>query len=522
MSSPERRQSGRSRIPPVRATRKGQAPVLAFLVLAASCGKAPEGELRVGFGTSISSLDPHLENTVSAIEQLGNVYEPLVALDAEMRARPSLASSWSNPDPLTWVFELRPSVVFHDGTPLEVEDVVYSLTRPRGKERLKASSFLATVSEVRASGPGAIVVRTRWPNALLLSSLSFVPVVPSGSTTGTLATRPNGTGPWVLESWSPGMALRFRRNERYWGPRPHFARVSVDLAISDGDARAGFAAGRWDVVRHGSAGFEELVRQRGTHDVVSYPNIFLRHLAFDVSREETPSCPGIPNPFRKREVREAISLALDRAAIARRADPHAVAASQLVPPAIFGFDQGAPPLAFDPERARRLLAEAGLPGGFDVVLHRSGYGAAAEEICEQLARVGIRVTVRQLPGTEFFAALDRGELGFWIVADGCMSGDALEMLLGSFHSPAPEYGAGVDNYGGYRNPGLDLTIFEALRQIDPARRLPALQRGLRTALADVAWVPLYFSRESLVVRRPLTYRPRADGLVRLADVGGGD
>ena len=251
---------------------------------------------------------------------------------------------------------------------------------------------------------------------------------------------------------------------------------------------------------------------------MSYPNIFLRHLAFDVSRDETPFCPGIPNPFRKREVREAISLALDRTAIARRADPDAIPAFQLVPLAVFGFDPNAPPLGRDVERARRLLADAGFPNGFDVVLHRSGYGAAAEEVKEQLARVGIRVTVSQLRSADFFAALNRKELSFWIVADGCMTGDALEMLFNSFCSPDPSSGAGVDNYGDYRNPDLDQSIAEALRQLDAASRLPALQRGLRIALADVAWVPLYFNREDLIVRRSLSFRPRADGLLRFADV----
>ena len=477
--------------------------------------------LRVGPGKGLTCLAPHPRNAVAAIEQPGNVYEPLVTLDAAMRPRPCLAASWSNPDPVTWVFRLRPSVLFHDGNPLRAEDVVYSFTRLRGDARLQLSEYVATVSEVSAPAADTVVVRTRWPNALLLGDLSFVPVVPAGSTTGTLASRPTGTGPWRVESFSPGR-LRLGRNERYWGPKPHFARASVDLGISEAEALSGLVSGRWGVVRYSSAVLEAWARQQRSWNVVPYPDVFLRHLACDVARETTPFCPGVPNPFRRREVRQAVSLALDRTALARRVDPDAVVASQLVPPSIFGFDRNAPPLTCDVERARRLLAAAGYPDGFDVVLHRSGFAAAAEEVKAQLARVGIRVTVRHLPSTEFFAALDRRELSFWIVADGCMTGDALELLLGSFRSPDSALGAGVDNYGGYRNPDVDLAVDEALRQLDPASRLPALQRGLRAALDDVAWVPLYFSREALVLRRPLTYRPRADGLLRLSDVGLGE
>lgn len=495
----------------------GRAGVaLVVLVLSASCRPARDEELKVGFGTGFAKLDPHLDNTIASIEQLGNVFEPLVALDSEMKVRPCLAESWSNPDTVTWVFRLRPAVTFHDGSPLTAEDVVSSLTRPLRERALKVSSQLATVESVRSAG-STVIVRTRWPSALLLADLAFVPIVPRGSTTGSLEARPNGTGPWRVESFAPSRSLRLRRHEGYWGPRPDFERAAVDFSISREEARAGVAAGRWHVVRFASSDVETLAKEGDRYALVTFPNVFLRHLAFDVASERTPACPGIPNPFRRREVREAINVALDRSRVARQAARWAVPASQLVPPAIFGFDPQSPPLVQDVARARRLLSEAGLPDGFDVVLHRSGYGAAAEEVARQLGEIGIRVTVRSLPGEELFAALDRRELGFWIVADGCMTGDALEMLLGSFHSPDPSIGAGIDNYGNYRNAGLDRTIEEALRQLEPESRLPTLQKGLRIALGDVAWVPLYFSRETLAVRRPLAYRPRADGLIRLAD-----
>ena len=185
----------------------------------------------------------------------------------------------------------------------------------------------------------------------------------------------------------------------------------------------------------------------------SEENIFLRHLAFDVARERTPFCPGIPNPFRKPEVREAVSLALDRERLAAAAGAGARPAYQLVPRAVFGHDPGLPPVVPDPARARALLAQAGFPRGFDVVLHRPrGYSTAAEMVKEQLAAVGIRVRVESLPSAEFFDALDARKLSFWIVASGCPTGDGIELLETSFHSPGPG-GLGVDNYGDYRRPG---------------------------------------------------------------------
>lgn len=507
----------RARLGPRARRGAGGAHFLAVLLLFAGCRGAPDGELRVGLATGIAHLDPHLENTISSLELLANVFEPLVALDGEMRVQPCLASSWSTPDPTTWVFRIRSGVSFHDGSPLDAPDVVYSLLRPRGDPRLTIASFLSSVKEVSAPSADTVVVTTREPDALLLANLGFVPIVPEGVTGGGLEKSPAGTGPWRVAGWTPGRELRLQRNERYWGARPGFASARVFFSVSGEEAAAGIASGRWDVLRSSATKVRELVGGGQTWAEVRFPNVFLRHLAFDVSREETPFCPGIPNPFRKREVREAISLALDRSAIARRADDDAVPASQLVPPAIFGFDPAAPPLPRDVDRARALLSAAGYPGGFDVVLHRSGFGGAADEVRTQLAAVGIRVRVEQLPGPEFFSALDARKLSFWIVADGCATGDALEILLGSFHSPGAP-GTGVDNYGGYSSPALDARIGEARRELEPDRRLPRLRAALREALADGAWVPLYFARDSLVVRRTIDFRPRADGLLRLAEL----
>ena len=294
---------------------------------------------------------------------------------------------------------------------MTVEDVVYSLSRLRGAERLKAASYLATVSEVTASGTGTVVIRTRWPNALLLNNLSFVPIVPRGSTTGTLESHPNGTGPWRVDAWKPGKSLRLQWNPEYWGPKPDFERASVDLAVSEEDARSGIGASRWDALRLSSQAVQKLARQGDAYAGRDLPEHLpsaprLRRLP----RRDARSAPVSRTP--SRSARSARRSAWRWTGRPSRGGPTPTPSPrhQLVPLAVFGFDPNAPPLGQDVERARRLLADAGFPNGFDVVLHRSGYGAAAEEVKEQLARVGIRVTVSQLRSADFFAALNRKEL----------------------------------------------------------------------------------------------------------------
>ena len=360
-----------------------RATVLAVLAMAACGGTAaPERELRVAMYDDLASFDPHARNTVGAYEVLSSVYEPLVTLDRSMRPAPALAVSWETPDLLTWVFRLRPGVRFHDGSPLTAEDVVASLRRLLTDERLEMRSYLSDVAEVTARGHDTVVVRTLRPNAQLASRLHFVLVVPRGSTAESLARRANGTGPYAVAGWEPS-SLTLQRNASYWGDPPGFSRVRIDLGVGPAAAEKAIEEGRYDVL-DATRGAEEAARRSPDYRVVEQENIFLRHLAFDVGRERTPFCPATTNPFRKREVREAVSLALDRERLAATAGAGARPANQLVPRAVFGHDPRLPPLDARsrpgarppgpgglPERLRRGPAPGRLPRR-----ERSGEGAA--------------------------------------------------------------------------------------------------------------------------------------------------
>lgn len=502
-----------------RAQADFRALVLTALAFAlAACGPSadPDRELRVAVPYDLSSFDPHAKNSVGAYEVLSAVYEPLVTLDRSMRPVPTLAVSWETPDPLTWVFRLRPGVRFHDGSPLTAEDAAASLRRLITEARLEMRSYLSGVAEVSTRGEDAVVVRTLRPNAQLASRLHFALVVPKGSTSDSLSRRANGTGPFAVSGWQPS-SLTLQRNPRYWGEAAGRPRVRIDFGLPAADAVAANAA-PYDLIV-GARRAEEAARRSGSFRIVETENIFLRHLAFDVARETTPFAPQVPNPFRRREVREAIHLALDRERLAAAAGAGARPAYQLVPRAVFGHDPGLPPVVPDPSRARALLAQAGLPRGFDVALHRPrGYSTASELVREQLAAVGIRVRIESLPSADFFDALDRRKLSFWIVASGCPTGDGIELLETSFHSPASG-GLGVDNYGDYRSPELDRRILEAGGLFDLRTRQAAVKGLLERVLEERVWIPLYHDRSALLLARNIAYEPRADGYLRLADIG---
>ncbi len=468
------------------------------------------------------SLDPHADNSLEAFEQISNVYEPLIALDRGLRLVPNLAASWSNPDATTWSFRLRPGVRFHDGSLFTAEDAVYSITRLKGDVTLGMRSQLSEVTGATAEN-GEVVIRTGRPSARLLNQLAQVPMVRAGATRETLEQRPNGTGPFAVDSWVPGQSLRLRRHEGYWGARPAYPHVDIEMGISEEKAVEGLRAGRFSLVaRINRAGVERAAMANPRYRLVRQPSLFLTHLAFNVASPTLPGTADVPNPFRRAEVRQAIDLALDRDRVAAARSPNAAPARHIVTRMVFGHDPGAPAPARDVEAARRLLTSAGYPGGFEVTLHdvNPGPNPSAEEVKAQLSAIGIRVKIEPAPTVDaFFGPLRRREFAFWMAGDGAMTGEAGGLLASQFHSPDLARNLGVENYGGYADPVLDRLIEEADVLYDPGKRLPILQKAVQRAEQNLFWIPLFHSSVLFVVARDLAFQPREDLVLRYAEIG---
>jgi len=483
------------------------------------------GPLTVAVGYDLSTLDPHAQNSFEALEQLTNVYDTLVALGPDLRLMPSLAVSWSNPDSTTWSFRLRPGVRFHDGSPLTAADVVHTIKRLKGDESLAARSQLSDVTGAVVEGD-EVVIRTSRPSARLLHELTQVAIVQDGATRESLDSRANGTGPFRVESFTPRRRLGLARHEAYWGAPPRVPRVDVLLGVSDADAAAGIRDERLSLVAHLASGDGrealEAAARRPRYRLVRQPSLFVRHLGFNVA---SPVVPGTraENPFRRLEVRRAVDLALDRAAIARAVSAHAVPAEEIVSNLVFGYEPTPGAAAPDPDGARRLLEAAGYARGLDVTLHLPrDADPASDELAAQLGRVGIRVTVATVPSTsDFFGALRRREFAFWAVSDGAMTGEAGGLLAAAFHSPDRARRLGLENYGGLADVELDRLIEEADASFDPTLRLRILQAALRRAGEQAVWIPLYRRDAPFIVARRLAFAARGDLLIRYAEIAPG-
>jgi len=463
-----------------------------------------ENPLRIGLHVAPASLDPHERNEFVTFAVLSNVYEALTALSPALRVEPALAESWHSLDDRTWRFRLRRGVVFHDGSPLTAADVVFSLQRARSLPASEFKSYLAVMESARAVAPDEVEIVTQRPNAVLLSRLAFVLIVPHDSPVP--ISEPVGTGPYRLVGSGAGLPLHLAAFDRHWSGSPRERAVELDV-IKDPDRTQALLDGRTDLLLEVAPGQVEAIRGAGLR-VVSSPGP-----AVDVLQMRTDAL-----PFRDVRVRRAVSLALDRQALVDRVLlGHGAPAGQLVSRNVFGFDPALAPPPRDVSAARRLLAEAGYASGLHVELeHRRENGI--DELARQLKEAGIRAQPQQYHWHELISRLAQGRVRFAFLAIVSDSGEAGDVFDSTVHTRDAVAGFGDSNDTGYSNPALDALIESTGRTagLDERRRL--LQNCMRLTMRDLPLVPVFERNLIWGVGRGIAFEPRADGRVLLRDI----
>lgn len=501
-----------------RSTRLGRLVCLMLsLTGLTACGTrgaqpAPEiDSLTVALPHELITLDPHAQDTLSNFAILGNVYEALVSSDATLQLEPGLAERWESPDRLTWLFKLR-AARFHDGHELEAADVVYTVRRLLDDPNLDVRGYVWNVASIEALDARTVRLRTHTPWPTLLAKLTQVYVVRAGSDPKALARVANGTGPYRLAEWRRGESVRLARFEGHWAPR---AAVREALLLQRDCASlrtTELDGGSVDVV--GTACPERQAAPPGWR-VERRTGLYVKYLGMDVARARTPFVAGRKNPFRDLRVRQALSLAVDREALVRGLGLPARPAFQPVPMSVLGFNPRLVPEAHDPARARRLLAEAGFPGGFQVMLHvRSLLRQPAAALAADLVAVGMRAELEYVDDAEFSARLSRRESSLWLSRFGCVGGDASDLFEAFF--------GGVRRFsvhGGYTDAALERGFAESAQSENDLERRDRLQQLVARLVSDLPLVPLYHDEDVYLIRPGLAWEPRNDGCMRVAEVG---
>jgi peptide/nickel transport system substrate-binding protein len=522
---------------------KQMAAVLAALAWAGGAGAQEHTqELRIGLSAEPSAMDPHFHNLTPNNSLLKHIFDRLTDQDENQLVRPSLAVSWRTVNDTTWEFKLRPGVKFSNGDPFTANDVVYSVCRAPQVENSPSSFgiYVRAISGMTAPDPLTVVITTDKPYPLLANELATIGILSArhngagdvafdrqecknvGAYPKTEAFNSGeaaiGTGPYKLVRYTKGDRIILERNEAYWGDKPAWPRVVFRAISSAGPRVAALLAGDVDLIENPP--IQDLARIKADpgFKVVQALSNRVVYLHFNYLDAPVPGVTdtGAKNPFRDARVRAAISKAIDRDAIvARIMGGVAVAAGEMLPPTMFGANKDAHPEKPDPAGAKKLLAEAGYPNGFALVLATPNDryvndALIAQAVAQMLTRVGLKVTVDAMTQSQFFAKRNRREFGFWLSGWLADTGEMSSPLKSLIATPNRDKGMGPTNPGGYSNSKVDALIDQALATIDDTRRAALLAEASRVAMADDGLLPLHFEMTTWAMRKSLDYVARAD------------
>ncbi|CAH0279418.1 ABC transporter substrate-binding protein [Roseomonas sp. CECT 9278] len=492
-------------------------------------GPAVAQNLRIGIQAPPSTLDPHWLLNLANTGALRNIYDTLVARDAEMKLVPGLAESWRVVDDTTWEFRLRPGVRFHDGAPLTSADVAASFQRvPNVPGNPNPYTiYLAGVAGIEVVDDLNFRVRTNGPQPALPTNLTQIFIVPRsvaqlGNPEFNAGQAAIGTGPFRVAGWQPNAPLMMRRNDAYWGRRAAWETVSLVPVPNDTARVAALLAG--DVEFINNVPLQDIGRIQSDRRVALFagPSIYAVNIYPDVARDDAPGIDaGGRNPMKDARVRRAMSLALNREGIARQimegfADP----TDQPVPPFIFGAiaDRAVP--AQDLETARRLLAEAGWGQGFGLNLFCSP--ARTPRICQAAAsawaRIGIRTTVEVVPQATFLPRRNRREYGVFMAVFGSLTGETSYQIGSQLHSTGTVPGLGALNFTGLGQPATDTAIQRARATLDDADRARQLRALVQHVVDENLIIGVGILRSVNAGQAGLTFQARADEEVLAVEI----
>jgi len=489
------------------------------------CSAANAAELRIGLAADVTSMDPHFLNLQPNVNIGWHVFDALTHVDENARLIPGLAVSWRAVDATTWEFKLRRGVRFHDGSEFTAEDAVFSIERTLRVPGGQFPTFTRRIVAKEIPDPYTLRLKTATPYAMVPYDLDSVFIVSKKAAAGA---RPEdfdsgramiGTGPFRFVRFARGDRVELARNDAYWGGKAAWDKVSFRIVPTDGARLAGLLSADLDLIEQvPTADLQRIQRDAllETAQKVSWRTIF-----FHLDQRERVSGltdkagkPLARNPFRDARVRRALSQAINRQAIAERLmDGAALPASNLVSPPVFGYAPDLKPDIYDPDGAKRLLAEAGYADGFAMTLSATNNRYVNDEqiaqaVAQMLARVGIRARVEAFPVNVYLPKGAKGDFVFAMLGWGSFSGDlALRSLLATADA---KKGFGAFNWSGYSNPKIDELLERGFATVDEKGREALAREAMRTAMRDCAVIPLHHQVATWAMKKGLTYAPRTD------------
>ena len=500
---------------PLETCMKNTRQLVATALFAALSAGALVGHaqtIRIANQGDALSMDPHSLNESLQLSTTSNVYEPLVGRNKDLSLAPALATAWKQTAPTVWRFELRKGVQFHDGTPFTADDVVFSFARMKGDgSDMKATN--SDVKEVRKIDDHTVEIETFAPQPILPDVITtsymmskkwceanqaVTPVDRRKGIENAASFRANGTGPYRLRERQPGVRTVFVRNGAYWGKIEGNATEVIFTPIGNDSTRvAALLSGEVDVMEPIPVQDIERVNSNPGTRAVTGPELRTIFLGMDQKRDELlySSVKG-KNPFKDKRVRQAFYQAIDIDGIKKTVMRGASNPSALmVGPGINGFDASVKRLPYDPAAAKKLMADAGYPDGFEVAMNcpNDRYvndGRICQAVAANLARINVKIKLLAETKGTYFPKVLRRDTSFYMLGWTPTTYDAHNALV-ALMVCVDDKGAGQFNLGAYCNPKVDELAQKIQAETDKTKRNAMIKEAFELHSADIGHLPLH-------------------------------
>ena len=486
-----------------------------------------------GRGGDSVFLDPAAATDGESFKVTKNVFETLVNFgDQDTEIHEGLAKSWEpSEDGLSYTFQLEEGVKFHDGTDFNAEAVVKNFDRWMNGSEDKFPYYSSmfggfigdeghVIDSVTADGDYTVVIKLKRPQAPFLKNLAMSPFAIASPTAfekhgDKFSENPVGTGPFKFVEWKRNDSITIEKNEDYRiDGLPKLDKV-IFRSIPDNSARLNaLNTGEIDLADGVNPSDGASIEGNSELQLYERPSMNVGYLGLTSTRP----------PFDKKEVRQAINHAIDKQAIVDAFfEGRATVAKNPMPPVISGYNDDIAGYDYNPEKAKELLAAAGLPDGFEMDLwampvprpYMPDGAKVAEAIQANLADVGIKANIVTYEWATYLEKAKNGEADAFLLGWTGDNGDADNFL----YVLLDEDNIGSNNYSYYKNDVVHDLFIQAQTEVDEAKRNELYGKAQEIIFEDAPWVPLAHSTPLLAGKADLlNFLPHPTGSDKLETV----
>jgi len=461
----------------------------------------------VAQGVEPTVMDPDMQRETPTENVLIHIYDPLVQRLKDNKIHPCLAESWKSIDDTTVEFKLRKNIQFTNGEPFNAAVVKYNFERvagllPDAPKTVNARDY-RSIQGVEIIDDYTVRLITKHPDPLLLPYVSRKLMVPIDYTKKdnfkALASKPVGTGPYVLKSWMKGGELVLEAKKDYWREKAGIDTVVFRPIPEDATRIAELQVGNVDIIANLKPDNVGEIQGNNDLEVKFVPSA---RVAMVWMNTEKPM-------LQDRRVRQALNYAVDVDSLIKNVmEGNAYRVSTVAPKYFVGWDPDEKFYSHDIEKAKKLLAEAGYPDGFEasILVPRGRYlnaVAVSEAVAGMLGKVGIKVKVEAVEFGVFAKrtqAHDMPELMY--AAWGNSTFDVWDTVKTCVRSGAM--------FSWYKNDIVDQNIDAAAKTIDPEEHERFLQNALREMWADPPFIFLFAQKDIYAANHRVNWEPRSD------------